>query len=120
MEVVYLLVAADGVHIGEQALAHVELIALQRQTLPLGQGVYHLTVSAHIGDIKGNRALHAVQVIIQTGILTDKQGSGDPAQIQRLPQIDLKVTLDELDGALHLIDGQRRLVTGGNENLTHA
>ena len=120
MEVVHFLVTADGVHIGEQTLAHVEFIALQRQTFPLGQRMHHLTVGGHIGDIEGNRAFHAVQVIIQTGVLADKQGSGNAAQIQRLPQIDLKVTLDELDGALHLVDRQRRFVTGGNEYLTHA
>ena len=82
--------------------------------------MYHLTVGAHVGDVEGDGALHTVQVIIQAGVLPDEQGSGDPAQIQRLSQIDLEVTLDELNGALHLIDGQRRLVTGGNENLTHA
>ena len=80
----------------------------------------HLTVSPHIGDIKRNRPLYAIQVIIQTGILTDKQRSGDPTQIQRLPQIDLEVTLNKLDSTLHFIDRQRRFVTGGNENLTHA
>ena len=37
VEVVYLLVAADGVHVGEQALTGLEIVALQRQPLPLGQ-----------------------------------------------------------------------------------
>ena len=32
-------IPADGVHIGVQALAHVEAVALQGQALPLGQGV---------------------------------------------------------------------------------
>ena len=120
VEVVHLLVAADGVHVGEQALAGLEVVALQRQTLPLGQGVYHLPVCAHIGNIKGNRALHAVQVVVQAGIFLYEQGSGNTAQIQRLPQIHLKIALDELNGALHLIGGQRRLVPGGDRQLAHA
>ena len=120
VEVVHLLVAADGVHVGEQALAGLEVIALQRQALPLGQGVHHLTGGAHIGDIKGNRALHAVEVVVQTGILLHEQRSGNPAQIQRLPQIHLKIALDELDSPLHLIGGQRRLVAGRDRQFAHA
>ena len=120
VEVVHLLVAADGVHVGEQALAGLEVIALQRQALPLGQGVHHLTGGAHIGDIKGNRALHAVEVVVQTGILLHEQRSGNPAQIQRLPQIHLKIALDELDSPLHLIGGQRRFVAGRDRQFAHA
>ena len=43
VEVVQLvLVPADGVHIGINALAGVKSIALESQTLPLGQGLDHL------------------------------------------------------------------------------
>ena len=120
MEVVHLLIAADGVHVGEQTLAGLEAVALQRQTLPLGQRVYHLPGGAHIGDVEGDRALHAVEVVVQAGILLHEQGSGDTAQIQRLPQIHLKIAFDELDGALHLVGGQRRLVSGGDRQFAHA
>jgi len=82
--------------------------------------VDHLTGGAHIGDIKGNRALHAVKVVVQTGILLHEQGSGDTAQIQRLPQVHLKIALDELDRALHLIGGQRRFVAGRDRQFAHA
>ena len=118
--VVHLLVPADGVHIGEQALAHVEAIPLQGQALPLGQGMHHLAVDAHVGNIEGDRALHAVQIIVQAGILIHKEGGGYPAQIQRLAQVDLEIALDELDGTLHLIGVQRRLISCGNVNLAHA
>ena len=120
VEIVHLLVAADGVHIGEQALAGLEVVALQRQTLPLGQRVYHLAGGTHVGNVERNGALHAVEVIVQTGTLLHEQGSGDPAQIQRLPQIHLKIALDELNGPLHLVGGQRRLVAGRDRQFAHA
>ncbi len=120
MEVVHLLVAADGVHIGEQTLAGLEVVALQRQTLPLGQRMHHLSLCAHIGDIKGHGALHAVEVIVQTRILIHKQGSGNAPQIQRLPQIHLEIALDELDCALHLIGRQRRFVPSRDRHFAHA
>ena len=64
--VVHLFVPADGVHIGKQALAYIELVFLQRKTLPLGQRVNYLRIGAHIGDVKGYGALHAIEVIVQT------------------------------------------------------
>ena len=70
--------------------------------------MHHLTVRAHVGNIERNGALHAVQVIVQTGIFADEQRGGHAAQIQRLPEVHLKIALDEFNGALHLIDGQRR------------
>ena len=39
MEVVQLLIPADGIHVGVQALAYRKLIAVQGQTLPLSQRV---------------------------------------------------------------------------------
>ena len=43
------------------------MVALQGQALPFGQGVHHLAVDAHIGDVKGHRALYAVEVIVEAG-----------------------------------------------------
>ena len=120
VEVVHFLIAADSVHIGEQALAGLEVVALQRQTLPLGQGMHHLALCAHIRDIEGHRALHAIEVIVQTRILLHEQGSRNAPQIERLPQIHLEIALDELDCALHLIGGQRRLVPSRDRHFAHA
>ena len=82
--------------------------------------MYHLPGGTHIGDVKGDGALHAVEVVVQAGIFLHEQGSGDTAQIQRLPQIHLKIALDELDGPLHLVGGQRRLVAGRDRQFAHA
>ena len=119
MEVVHLFVAADGVHIGEQALADIELVALERQTLPLGEALHDLRVVVDVGDIEADGALHAVEVIVQTGIFFHEEGSGNAAQIERVAQVDLKITLDEFNGALHLVNVQRRVIVGGNVGLAH-
>ena len=60
VQVVDLFVAPDGVHIGEEALADVELVALEGKALPLGQRLHDLGVGADVGDIEGDGALDAV------------------------------------------------------------
>ena len=119
MGVIHLFVPADGVHIREQTLAHIELIFLQRQALPLGQRMHHLGVGTNIGDVEGNGALDTVEVIVQTRILINEQGSRHPAQIQCLTEVDLEIALDELNGALHFVHGKRRFVPFRNNDLTH-
>ena len=58
VEVVYLLVPTDGVHIGVESLARVEAVALQGQTLPLGQGMDHFGVEPYVGNIEADGTLH--------------------------------------------------------------
>ena len=74
-----------------------EAIALEGKAFPFGQRVYHLSVEADIWDVKADRAFNPVEVIVESRIFVDKQGSGHAAQIQRIAQIHLKVTLDKLD-----------------------
>ena len=119
MEVVDLLVAADGVHIGKQALADVELIALQRQPLPLRKRMDDLRLGVYVGDVKADRTLVAVQVIVQAGGLLHEQRRGHAAQIERVGQICLKIALDEFDRALQLIDGQWGAVALRDKDLAH-
>ena len=86
MEIVQILVPADGIHVGVQALAGVELIALQSQTLPLGQRVDHHGGVVHGPDVEGDGALHAVEVVVEAGAGLHEEGSGDPAQIEGTAQ----------------------------------
>ena len=79
--VIHFLITADGIHVGEQAFAHIELVFLQRQALPLSQGVDYLGVRTNIGDVEGDGALDTVEVIVQTRILINEQGGGNPTQI---------------------------------------
>ena len=93
MEIVQFLVPADGVHVGVQPLPHRELVAVEGQALPLGQGVDHLGVPPRVGHVEGHRALHAVEVVVQAGGRLHKQGGGHPAQVERTAQIVLKQAL---------------------------
>ena len=74
VEVVQLLVGANGVHIGNDAVALGHLILSQRHSLPLGQRVYHLGLGlAHILDGERNGALGAAQIVVHTQALEYKQ-----------------------------------------------
>ena len=119
VEGVQLLVPADGVHVGVQTLAGLEVIALEGHALPLGQGVDHLGGLFHAVDIKGDRALHAVQVVVQAGLGGDEQGGGHPVQPKGAGQLVREQPLQQADGLLRLIDGQQGAVTLRKRNFTH-
>ena len=57
----------------------------------------------HTGDIKGNRALDAAQIVVEAGGRVDEQGSGGTHQMQAAAELKLEGLLDEADGALGLI-----------------
>ena len=119
MDVVQLLISADRVHIGVQTVADGEAIALQGLTLPLSQGMDNLGILTHRRHIKGNRALHAAEVIVQTGIFGNKQGSGHTLQIQRPGKFLLEHLLDMGNGPLGIVSIQSGLVALGNVDLVH-
>ncbi len=58
--IVQVFIPADGVHIGVQAVADGEVVPLQRQPLPLCQGMDNLGIGAHGGDVEGHGTLVAV------------------------------------------------------------
>ena len=120
VEVVHHLVPADGVHVGVEAGAGGELIPLQGQPLPLGQGVDHLSVGAHVGDVEGDGPLHAVQVVVEAGLAVHEQGGGDPVEVQPHAQAVLELLMDQLDGPLELVVAQGHPVAGGDGGFTHS
>ena len=114
------LVAPDGVHVGVESLALVEVILAQRPALPLGKRLHDLTLgAADGGDIKGDRAFNAVEIVVETGIGAHEQRRGYALEIQRRTQILLKAPLDEFDGSLRLIDVQPGRVPLGNDAAAH-
>ena len=119
MEIVGLFVAPDGVHVGEEALSGVELIALQGQTLPFGKRMDNLRLRTDVGDVEADGALIAVEIVVEAGALLDKQRCGYAAQIECIAQIDLKIAFDEFNCTLQFVDRQRRPVTGGDGELAH-
>ena len=119
MDIIQALVAADGVHIRHQALAGVEIIPLEGVALPFGQGVDDLTLRADGGDVKADRALVAVEIIIQARGFFYKKRGGDTLEIERMAQIALEISLNKLNRALCFIDCQRILIAGRNITLVH-
>ena len=119
MEVIQLFVTANGVHIGEETLADIELVTLERKTLPLGKRVHDLCVDADVGNIEGDGALNAVEVVVQTGVFIHEQRSGNPAKIEGIAQIHLEIALDEFNGALHFINRQRGVVVLRDHDVAH-
>ena len=102
---VRLLVPADGVHVGPQARVGLEAVFAQGLALPLGQGMDHLGAldTGNAGNIKGNGALDAAQIVVQARGRVHEQGSGGAHQVQTAAQLELEGLLDEADGALGLI-----------------
>ena len=92
---------------------------MQGIALPFGKAVYDLGLLIQAGNIKRNRALHTVQVIVQAAALHDKQGSRDALEVQRHAELLLKDRLDEADGLLGVIQTQKALVSFRNGNVTH-
>ena len=119
VKVVQVLIPADGVHIRIESIAHGEVVPLQGQPLPFGQRMHHLGISLHRRNVKGNRALIAVQVVIQAGVLRDKQWGGDPFQIQCFGEFFLKCFFDVGNGPLSVVGVQHRLIALGNIHFVH-
>ena len=78
-----------------------------------------LGIGADVGNVKGDGTLDAVEVVVQTGIFIHEQRSRNPAEIEGIAQIDLKIALDEFDGALHFIDRQRGVVVLRDIDFAH-
>jgi len=94
VQVIQLLVAADGVHVGVNALAGMDVVAVERHALPLGQRMNDLRVCVRARNIESDRAFHAVEVVVQAGIRLDEQRRGHAAQIQFAGKRILKHALD--------------------------
>ena len=75
--------------------------------------------NAAVLDIKGDLALHAVQVVVQAGGRFQKQRCGHAVQVQRGAQSVGKQALDRADGALGVVQVQRRRVVCRNDGLAH-
>ena len=120
VQVVQFFVPADGVHVGINALARMEVVAVQRHALPFRQRLHHLRVHACGGDIKADGTLHAVQVVVQAGGGLHEQRRRHPLQVQRLRQMVLKSPLDQADSGLRFIKAQFRLITGRDKGFAHS
>ena len=98
MDVVQLLIPADGVHIAVQAAVQGEVVALQGLAFPFSQRVDDLHILPHVFDIKLNRALHPVQVVVEAAARQYKQGGRHTGQIELIGKLPLKSILQQFDG----------------------
>ena len=119
VEVVQFLITADGVHVAVQTLAHTEAVVLQGLALPLGQRLHHLCFGAAVLDVKGDLALHAVQVVVQAGGGLQEQRRRHAVQVQRGTQGVGKQPLHRADGALGVVQVQRGRVVFRDDDLAH-
>ena len=101
-----LLVPADGVHVGIDALAGEEAVAVECHALPLCQGLHHLGLCPGHGDFKLHRPLHAVEVVVQAGHLLHEEGGGDPVEAQGGGEVVLKEAMQQADGHLRVVDAE--------------
>ena len=119
VEVVELLVAADRIHIRHKAVADEKAVVVQRQPLPLRQRVHDLRVQRGGGDVERDRALDAVQVVVQAGRRVDKQRRGHALQVQCGADFDEENIFDQADRLLRLIKAEARRITFRNGNPVH-
>ena len=120
VQVVQLLITADGVHIGHKALTGAIAVLVQGIAFPFGKAVYDLGLLIQAGNIERNGALHTVQVIIQTASLHNKEGSRDALEMQCHAKLFLKDRFDKADGLLGVIQPQQALVPFRNDNAAHS
>ena len=84
MEIVHLLIASDRVHVGIETLARGKSVGMQRHALPFRQRMDDDGIPARFFDIKTNRTLHPVQVVVQSGIRIDEKRRRYPLEIQHI------------------------------------
>ena len=110
----HVLIAADGVHVGIEALSGVEIIAIEGHALPLGERLDDLRLPAGLQDVERHRALIAVEVIVQAAGLFQKQRRRDAKQVQICGELILEQALEQADGLLRVINAEQALVALGN------
>ena len=103
MEVVHFLVTPYCVHIGVYTLADMEAVLLEREALPFCKRVNHLGSASRFLNFKGNGSFIAVEVVVQTPAVIDKEGSGRSFEVERLAEIYFKASFYKTDGGLSLI-----------------
>ena len=114
VQVVHLLVCADGIHVRYDAEARLDGILGQRHTLPLCQTMHHLGhCFAHI--LYGERygALHSVQVVVNTKSAEHKERCCDATQAQLSAEAAEEEILYLLDGQFCLLQVEGTLIAFG-------
>ena len=103
MQVIGLFVAADSVHVADQTATNGKVVAPECIALPFSKRLNYLGVLAHIWQVKSNRMLDAIEVVVHAGKRINNQRSGDARQLQRGAQLGQKHVLDLLNSFLRIV-----------------
>ena len=115
MDVVGIFVAADSDHVSIEAFADTESVFAEGIAFPFGERVDYFCRFARLLDIEGDRTLHSVEVVVETGVGADEQRRGNAAQEQALGQEILEEILDGLDRDLRLVKIKGGFIVLGNK-----
>ena len=111
MQIVEFFIGTNCIHISIHAISRLYIIFGKGKSLPLGKRVHHLCLSfPQVLDRKTYRALHAVQIIIDSKSLQYKERSSNAAKAKLCTQILLKEFLYQFDTHFGLAHIQQRLV----------
>ena len=119
MDIVNIFISPDSDHISIKSLSVGKAVLFKRIAFPFGKGVDNLRIFVHSFNIKADRALHTVQIIIQTGRRRYKYRSGYAQEIQLLCKCLLKKIFDGFDCHLGIVKIKIRMISGGNFKLFH-
>ena len=76
MDVVDVVIAADGVHVCVDAFARLIAVTVESHTLPLGKGLNDLCICLDLLDGELDLTLNAVKVVVDTAVLRNDQRCG--------------------------------------------
>ena len=95
-------------------MARLYLILCQRQTLPLGQRMNHLSTGfAQILDRERHSALHTVQVVVDTQSLQHEERCRHTTQTQFRRQVLLEEFLNQFNTLFRLSRVEQTLIVYG-------
>ena len=119
VDIVKLLVATDGVHIGVKTVAYEEIVLLKGKTLPLCKRVHHLSAFAYRGNVKGYGTLYTVKVVVESRAFRNEKGRAYTLKIKGLGKSVLKGSFYKGYSLLRFINVKLRLIAFGNVKVAH-
>ena len=103
VQVIRMFVATDSVHVADQAATDGKVVAPECIALPFCERLNYLGVFADVWQVKCNRMLDTIEVVVHTGKRVNNQWSGDARQLQCGAQLGQKHVLDLLNCFLSIV-----------------
>ena len=103
VQVIGLFVGTDSVHIADQTATNGKVVAPECIALPFCERLNYLGILAYVWQVKSNRMLNAIEVVVHAGKRVNNQRSSDARQLQRSAQLGQKHVLDLLNCFLSIV-----------------